>query len=151
MLDGRERFPVNWTALQSVLLVAALSGGCSDEYESRYASKAEAVRDGAIARGWIPDILPADALDIREVHNIDTNRTWCCFTSPGGVEQVRKRLQEVGAKQDAGPRSPEGRSPAWWPASPPDETHSLREVDGYLVRIRMSVGSNEVCFSRGIS
>ncbi len=142
---------MNWTAVRIVLLTTALTGGCSDEYESRYSNTAEAVRDGAIARGWIPDILPADALDIREMHDIDTNKTWCCFTTPGGVAQVRSRLQEVGAKQELGPWSPKGRTPAWWPASPPDERHSLKEIDGSILQIRMNVGTKQVCFYRGTS
>ena len=151
MLDGRELWPVNGTAFRIVLLTSALSGGCSDVYESRYSNRDEAVRDGAIARGWIPDILPADALDIREVHDIDTNQTWCCFTTPGGVAQVRSRLEQAGAKQERFPWSPEIRAPAWWPETPPDERHSLREVDGSIVRIRMNVGTKKVCFSRGIA
>jgi hypothetical protein len=141
---------VNWDTRRVVLLIVALSGGCSEEFESRYSTKADAVRDGAIVRGWIPDILPADAVDIREVHNIDTNRTWCCFTTPGGVEQVRNRLQEVGAKRESSP-GPEGKTPAWWPATPPDETHALPEPNGFIVRIRMNLVSKTVCFSRGVS
>jgi hypothetical protein len=45
--------------------------GCSDVVESRHANIAAAKSD--IDRGWIPAILPASTVQIRESHNIDTN------------------------------------------------------------------------------
>ena len=34
---------------------------------------------GMIERGWLPDYFPKSATNIREGHNIDTNRVWASF------------------------------------------------------------------------
>jgi hypothetical protein len=151
VLYGREGLPVTWTARWVVVISAVLCGGCLDEYASRYSNVDEVVRSGAVARGWVPDILPKDAVDIREVHNLDTNETWGCFITPGGVEQVRSRLQELGAKRESGPAPHEGRGPSWWPTAQPDEWHSVREDAGRVLKIRLDVATKQVCFSRNIA
>ena len=151
VLYGRERLPVMWMAPRIVLISAALCCGCSETIESRYSNTNEAIRSGAIARGWVPDILPKDAVDIREFHKIDTGQTWGCFITPGGLQQVRTRLLEVGAKQEEGTLPPEAGGPPWWPTIPPDEKHSLPEAGGRVVRIRLNVATREVCFSREIA
>jgi hypothetical protein len=50
----------------SLLLV-----GCADVVKSNHATLADAKQD--IERGWIPPILPASAVQIREWHDLDTN------------------------------------------------------------------------------
>lgn len=39
-----------------------------------YQHYSDAVVDGSLARGWMPPFVPVSAREIREVHNIDTNR-----------------------------------------------------------------------------
>ena len=51
--------------------LAALLVGCSDVIESSHATLAAAKQD--IERGWIPSILPASTVEIREWHDLDTN------------------------------------------------------------------------------
>jgi hypothetical protein len=34
----------------------------------------------AITRGWIPEFLPEEAIQIKERHNLDTNEGWGTFT-----------------------------------------------------------------------
>src|SRR5438309_8117291 len=55
---------------------------------------------------------------IREVHDIDTNLTWGCFTS-GDVEEVRGLLARLKAHRAQGPIGPEPREWfrdfSWWP------------------------------------
>lgn len=64
-----------------ILLVAmALSGGCSEVDEGRYASWADADRAGVVERGWIPPFVPQSARDIHDVHDLDTNRQRLSFT-----------------------------------------------------------------------
>lgn len=63
----------------TVLLAAA----CSDEApDAFYATQAEAVAAGAVGRGWVPDWVPTQATDLREVHDLDTNESALLFTLP---------------------------------------------------------------------
>ena len=62
------------------VVVGRLSTSFSDRYESFYPSLADAEKDGAITRGWIPDdLLPSSSRAIREVHDLSPSREWCAF------------------------------------------------------------------------
>ena len=41
--------------------------------ERTYATYQEAVADGLFQRGWIPNVIPASAVRIVEIHDLDTN------------------------------------------------------------------------------
>lgn len=59
--------------------------GCTDDVlDASYADVGEAVADGAIARGWIPGWIPPGAINLREVHDIDTNESALVFELPEG-------------------------------------------------------------------
>ena len=45
----------------------------ADTVEREYATLAEARQDGLFDRGWLPDILPPSARDIRTNNNLDHN------------------------------------------------------------------------------
>lgn len=68
--------------LATSLLLAACT---NDVVETSYVSRAEAESSGAIARGWVPDWIPVNAEDIREVHDIDTNESALVFALPPGT------------------------------------------------------------------
>ena len=53
------------------LLSLVVTTGCSDVVKSSHATLAAAKAD--IEMGWIPPVLPASTVQIRESHNIDTN------------------------------------------------------------------------------
>jgi len=57
-----------------IVLVAACLVSCDETKHARYATAADAVADGAIARGWLPQVFDANVLDIHESHDIDSNR-----------------------------------------------------------------------------
>jgi hypothetical protein len=58
----------------------ALAAKFSDRYESFYPSLAEAAKDGAITRGWIPDdFLPRSSHSIHEVHDLSNSTEMCAF------------------------------------------------------------------------
>lgn len=57
---------LGWLSCLFVLLT-----GCSDVVASRHATLADARSD--IERGWIPPVLPASTVRIRESHDLDTN------------------------------------------------------------------------------
>ena len=65
-----------------MLCTALLSGACRniDVVTNSYATVAEARSAGAIDRGWMPPGLPAGAHDIREAHDLDSNRQWGLFS-----------------------------------------------------------------------
>ena len=46
----------------------------SETQKKFYTNKQDVLKDNAIKRGWIPEILPDSAYNIHEVHNIDTNK-----------------------------------------------------------------------------
>ncbi len=46
----------------------------------RYASMQEAHQRGAVEAGWVPSIIPTQAVELVEQHNIDTNITFVAFT-----------------------------------------------------------------------
>lgn len=55
------------------IIVVALLFLPSDVVENRYSSLADARTDHLFERGWLPDILPASAHDIRTNNNLDLN------------------------------------------------------------------------------
>ena len=65
-------------------------GPFSEGFESRYSDVNAARADRAFDRGWLPEIIPDDSLDIRVMFYIDTNLTWGCFVIPSGTEEVRR-------------------------------------------------------------
>jgi hypothetical protein len=151
---------LNRSALASVLALPLLAcvGPFSENVEHEYAN-AKAVT--AAQQGWIPDILPEDAARIREVHHIDSNRTWGCFTTRD-LGAVRAALSTLGARATAGPihTGPREifRDFSWWPQSmgssaidafefrePPPYPAASR---GFLIRVGIDAVTGTVCFHR---
>ena len=108
------------TLLVSVLCVgfACVLVAChSDRRESSYPSLADAKKDGAIDRGWIPDFLPESSRAIHEVHDMSPSTTWCAFEFlPSDSQGLRKSLKSVGALPPSVGRVP-GPGVSWWPAA----------------------------------
>ncbi len=83
-------------------------------HESFYPSLAEAEKDGAITRGWIPDFLPKSSRAIHEAHRIEHPRTWCAFEFlSADSESLRKNLKGVDLLPVTRVLSP---GVSWWPA-----------------------------------
>jgi hypothetical protein len=91
--------------------------GCrGDRRELFYTSLADAKKDGAIDRGWIPDFLPESSRNLHELHDPSSPTTWCAFEFvPTDSATLRKSL-----KADAGllslVRDVPSPGKAWWPA-----------------------------------
>jgi hypothetical protein len=103
--------------LLHVALTCVLVGCLDDDVkESFYASLADAERDGAMDRGWIPDFLPASAHNIRERHHVSGGETWCAFDmDPVDWQRFRERLEQHSvARQVKRVRPPRV---SWWPAA----------------------------------
>src|SRR3954471_17073737 len=80
-----------------VVVARRLSASLSDRYESFYPSLAEAAKDGAIARGWIPDeFLPRNSGSIHELHDLSPSREWCAFEFvPADSQNLLANLKHV--------------------------------------------------------
>jgi hypothetical protein len=96
---------------------AWLSATFSDRFESYYPSLAEAEKDGAIDRGWVPDdILPSSSRNIHEVHDLSPSREWCAFEfAPDDSERFRKSLKSIDVLPPSVRRLRDPEVP-WWPA-----------------------------------
>lgn len=87
----------------------------NDRREAYYSSLADARRDGAIDRGWIPEILPESSSNIHELHEVSGGRTWCAFDfAQTDWETFQGKLKQQNAvapvSRIAAPNV------AWWPA-----------------------------------
>ena len=56
-----------------VLLACTCLVGCDETKHTHYATGIDAVKDGAIARGWLPEVLSSNVVDIDESHDLDIN------------------------------------------------------------------------------
>src|SRR5262245_57359720 len=99
-----------------VSLAFFLTVACSapETVEVHYPTGAAALADGAAARGWIPDLMPQDATDILEIHDLDTEEVWIRFTFTDETRSgLVKSCNEVDALHVAWPRAT--RRLSWWP------------------------------------
>lgn len=77
--------------LTAVLLMTACD---MDVVTEAYATRAEAEKAGAFARGWIPNGIPPSAHDLREAHSVDTNQRWGLFDfNPADGAGLRAMLE----------------------------------------------------------
>lgn len=127
-----------------------------DYRDAKAAREARAVGEGH----WIPDILPPDATNIHEVHNIDMNLTWGCFETRE-TTALRSALSRAGAVSTP---EPLGDGPteifrdfSWWPHSMGTSTVRVYEfhedagapgVGGSVVRVGVDEPAGLVCFER---
>lgn len=49
---------------------------CSDTVKNRFMHYDDLAASGIIARGWVPADFPENTFNIREQHNLDSNRVW---------------------------------------------------------------------------
>ena len=80
-----------------VMAASLVTVGCSDRFEQRWKTVAEARRADLFARGWVPDILPNNAGPLVEVHNLDTNaRCASARFAAADLASVRRSAAAVG-------------------------------------------------------
>lgn len=102
--------------LLCVGLTCVLVACHSDRRESFYPTLADADKDGATTRGWIPDLLPGSSRAIHEVHDISPSTEWCAFEFlPADSENLRKNLKSVDALPSSVRHVP-NPGMSWWPA-----------------------------------
>jgi hypothetical protein len=88
--------------------------GCRDieVVTGSYANLADA--RGAIEAGWIPTGLPPGAHDLREAHDLDTNRRWGLFSFPPAEGESLRGLL-AGEISVSGLRCDIPARIEWWP------------------------------------
>ncbi len=140
-----------WFAIVAV----AVLPGCDDKREAAYPDVAAAEVAGAFARGWLPALLPRDATNIAEVHDLDTNETWACFDMPRGTDLLRENLRLAKAQRVSGPVGPRPTrflvARSWWPSSmfePGGEAHRMSVGDDSLV-VGIREAGRRACFYQG--
>ena len=62
-------------------LVLSLAA-CSEQVKESYPTWDDARRAGGVERGWIPAFVPSSAREIRDSHDLDSNRQTLRFTVP---------------------------------------------------------------------
>ena len=108
---------VHVVALFCIGLIFSLVACRSDRRESFYATLADAKKQGAIDRGWIPDFLPESSRVIHEVHDVSPSTTWCAFEFlPRDSQGLRSNLKSVEALTPPVKRVP-NPGEAWWPVA----------------------------------
>ena len=89
------------TLSASALLVAAFLIGCDETHHARYATAADAVADGAIARGWLPEVLNANVMDIHESHDLDSNHGIADFRyEPSLISRLQRQCVSKSATDE---------------------------------------------------
>ncbi len=101
------------------IVISLLLCSCAElpgESQTRhYPTHADAERDGSFARGWLPADIPADATEIVESHNLDSNQMWVRFNlSATAPERLLQRC--VVDPEVPLPHARQTRRTAkWWP------------------------------------
>lgn len=132
-----------------VCLLTGVFSSCSGEHpESYYPALADADKDGAITRGWIPDFLPQSSSRIHELHRIEGGKTWCAFEfSPGDRERLQKHLKSADVLPPPVKRVLKP-GVSWWPAVLVGELDVERihgaALDLYVVMAPDALSSTEV-------
>jgi hypothetical protein len=102
-------------AFASALLCQAAACRDLQVVTHSFASMAEARREGAVERGWLPALVPPGAYDIREAHDeADSGRRWGLFSFQAeDAAALRSKLGPEmsfrGQRAEAPPRI------EWWP------------------------------------
>lgn len=101
-------------AAAALLLVAAAACRDLDVVTGTYATLQEAEAEGAVAQGWIPRGLPPGSRELREAHDLDSDRRWGLFNFPQEETEALRGLlgKEIAV---AGLRCRPPRRIEWWP------------------------------------
>lgn len=92
-----------------LVLVLMLTGCLSDTLDASY----DSVADVNFAKGWVPKWLPQGAVNLREVHNLDTNVSALAFDiPPGEIWHLPEHCRSVAFVDTA----PSQFDRPWWPS-----------------------------------
>jgi hypothetical protein len=93
-----------------------ITGCSSDEQDTHYISLTAAQMAGAVHQGWIPEWLPKNAHNLKEKHDLDTNRSILRFNFPESDKWVpSSSCLRIHPSEVRGP----GMTAPWWPKDVP--------------------------------
>ena len=96
-----------------LMIVAGVMCTCKEKFESNYSSAADAAGAGAFDRGWLPDVLKPDVMNIKEWHDIASNEVRGKFALN---ERVLSSLESSCKPSSDTPRKT-WSMPKWFPDS----------------------------------
>ena len=99
------------TRLLAIGLLVLSGCGTADVLEAAYPTVEAARSDGAFARGWLPEWVPSKAIDLREVHSLDTNESALVFRLAERTAWVPATCSRV----ESGQFIPSRFTPDQWP------------------------------------
>jgi hypothetical protein len=98
-----------------VVMPALLVLSCDEQMSAHYRDRTAAATAFAFEQGWLPGQIPMDAVNIYEIHDIDTNRVWIRFDMPAStVAQFVGSLQRVLDNRIRQLQFPVPRRAKWW-------------------------------------
>lgn len=103
------------SSLLLLMLMGAVSCGDLEVVTEAYATLEEAKKAGAIERGWVPDGLPPGTTDLREAHDLDSNRQWGLFMFPQAEREVLRQLLQPDEVSLTGRTVDIPGRVEWWP------------------------------------
>jgi hypothetical protein len=101
-----------------VLVLGAIGADACRDLEvvtASYATLAEARAAGAVQRGWVPEGLPAGTHELREAHDLDSNRRWGLFSFPPAQSDALRSMLNSDEVNLTGVTCDIPRRIEWWP------------------------------------
>jgi len=96
-------------------IMAIAFTACSERFTEYYPKYEDAAKDGAVKRGWIPEIVPKTAIEIHEQHDLDTNDVWIRFTFPSSRrDQLTSGLKRLSNDEVEKVRVRRPSNVDWW-------------------------------------
>jgi len=128
----------------AILLLALMTTSCFETEVNQYPNLKDAVSDGAVQRGWVPDILPRSAKSISEKHDFATNEIWARFEFDV-VDRTRfiEMLERVNVGSLKCIRPP---SVEWWPDEFSSDFSIYRTRSGRAIYFAVSHRSGEAFY-----
>jgi len=97
------------------ILLSLFIVACSETIDTSYKNIDEAMKYGAVEKGWIPNILPRSSYEIYERHNLDTNTVWLRFKfDKRDINELIVQIEEVKQTEIERIEFPRIRV-KWWP------------------------------------
>ena len=122
-------------------MIVLLLSACSERFTAYYPKYEDALKAGAIERGWIPEIIPKTATDIHEQHDLDTNEVWLRFDLPSAdKDRLIAGMRRLTAREISNVRISHPSRTDWWfedlVQQAPANDNALNTNDIYALKYR---------------
>jgi hypothetical protein len=98
-----------------LILLPLVIIACSETQDAFYKNIDEAIKHGAIERGWIPNVLPRSSYEIYEWHDLDTNIVRLKFKfDKKDINELVAQIEEVKPDEINAVVFPSPNI-SWWP------------------------------------